>query len=745
MANIDPRFVILPPIQETLFDKDLATFLAGGMVYFYEDDNRTTPKAVYELSGSYAAGYTYVQLPNPLILSSIGTFVDPSGNPIIPYLFPFEGSPTDVPFSNVTENYFIQVYSSTGVHQFDIQAWPNVASSGFDEVQGDTTDNILANPQFVQVLFNTQATSANPVVISTTGVGTVTNLAPDWDMVTTGTGSFSVYQNPISDTSAISNPPYALAIVASTGYSSMILRQRLYNSPRLFAGLLVSGYFVAEALDGIAHTLSMNYVPSATGTPELICTGTTATSGFTAISNATAVLITPANTGAPPAYVDITIPIPVGAQLQISSIQLCGVASVNESLTFLQQPTARQIDHLFHYYQQELIVKPKDTIVSGWDFPLNPWQYTTTTLTNVATNAYTADQTIVIQQEYVSTATGNNVSVGEATAAYRAGFEVNAVTTTNQFGLLQYIDPKTTEPYWSYYLSSLARLLYIPTSTPTPPQFKMRLLVCTSFPATEGVTQTYPVASWVAGKDPAFGANITALVPLNDPVYTLGTAGFEGTNSFPSYSFDQFLLPTNTAGQVLGIFLYTISNMTASDKVIFDSISLVPNRFAVDTNPKTYDTVLKECQFYYELSNINVANLTANPTVNSLFFDQTSVAVPGSTVTNGYSAPFTISYKNIKRTAAPTTTIFSANTGGTSGQAFYKLWYQTAGSAFAIVTQDASFAGFWSASSAGNSSITYIPNTLSIVAQGTTSNTSVYSSSGVQLQYTCDARLGIVA
>jgi hypothetical protein len=92
--SADPRFICASDLQLYLVDKDTGGPLSGGEVAFYSDVNRNELKAVYQLSGS-APNYTFTPLDNPCTLSSVGTFQDEGGNDIVPYYFPYEGTPDD--------------------------------------------------------------------------------------------------------------------------------------------------------------------------------------------------------------------------------------------------------------------------------------------------------------------------------------------------------------------------------------------------------------------------------------------------------------------------------------------------------------------------------------------------------------------------------------------------------------------------------------------------------------------------
>lgn len=144
--TLDPRFVLCPPLQEYFVDKDTGEALSGGIVTFYKDDSRSILKPVYQLSGSPPYGpNSYVELNNPIILTSVGTFADDNGNDIVPYLFPYDGTPEDSE-GNI-ELYYITVYSSLGVLQFTREAWPN--TTDVTPIESNNLLNYVPNGQFL--------------------------------------------------------------------------------------------------------------------------------------------------------------------------------------------------------------------------------------------------------------------------------------------------------------------------------------------------------------------------------------------------------------------------------------------------------------------------------------------------------------------------------------------------------------------------------------------------------------------
>jgi hypothetical protein len=126
-------------LQEYFVDKVTGLPLNGGLVYFYSDVNRTTPKAVYTISGT-PPNYIYTQLPNPVVLSSVGTPTDGNGNDIIIYYYPYDTN------GNI-ELYYVNITDSSGNVQFTREGVPNLASSSSTSVPDIT--NYIPNGQLL--------------------------------------------------------------------------------------------------------------------------------------------------------------------------------------------------------------------------------------------------------------------------------------------------------------------------------------------------------------------------------------------------------------------------------------------------------------------------------------------------------------------------------------------------------------------------------------------------------------------
>lgn len=459
-----------------------------------------------------------------------------------------------------------------------------------------TSDNQASNPQFAFVSFNTSA------IINTSGDH---EIAPGWFLELTGSGSVTVTQvRTLSGSNHIpGNPAYALRL-AITGWTTAYLRQRFEQNGSLFAGTNdidpsgITMSVTARANDSIQHPLRLLYRQQGETAIE-VANGNLNISDYDVIDGAIQLDLSANSNVNPDSYTDMLVELPVNsADISLTNLQVVGefMETTPVALPFEQEPVERQRDHLFHYYADSILQQPKTNLLSGWIFGTNPWQFRSTSSSNLSNNSYTCDQTIVIQQAYVASATGNNVAIGRANAANNYAFEVTAVTANNQFGILQYIDPATMRPYWNGNLSSLLKSR-IATSHSSEVRVKARLIHRTSLPS--AVSQTEPVQSWAAGSDPVFAAGWTAVLPLNDPAYTL-------TADELNFAFDKFVLPASSSDNMtVGLFIYTIDNMNKSataDKIYIDKVSLLPNDFAIEASPETFNESLDRCGFYYQKS-----------------------------------------------------------------------------------------------------------------------------------------------
>lgn len=479
-----------------------------------------------------------------------------------------------------------------------------------------SNENQITNPQFSLISF------VSPFTITTAGTY---NIAPGWDLILTGTGSTTISQNILSgNQNIVNNPPFSLR-VNNNGWTEAYLRQRFNHNGALWANGAITMSITARAQTS-PQELSLIYAPSAPGVSQVVATAIIGTGDYEVLDGAID-LPASVNTGlSTVAYVDTIIQLPPTGIVDLSNVQVIGQADPLPSdfdpdtdIPHYQQETEeRYIDHTFNVYAEQLIQMPKKNILVGWTFAQNPWQFIPVAQTTVATQTeYIADQTILHQE------TAAALTSGQAGAAGNYGLQLfarNAVAA-NRFAIIQYIDPASIAPYWGQILSSLNRARIF-TSHGTAVKLKCRLIYRTTLPPT--ISNTEPITGWDVNGDITFAAGWTVVEPLNDVDYTLLNAydTTEGATAFPKFPFDHMALPQSPGATLpstatVGLVFYTTSNLNNSsgseDSIVFDRISLVPNKFAVDASPETWDEALDRCRYYYEKSKpYNV--LPATPT-----------------------------------------------------------------------------------------------------------------------------------
>ena len=341
---IDSHFIPAFSIADVLLDKDTGAPLSGGLVYFEQDDQRGTLKPIYQITGT-SPNYNYTQLPNPMTLSSIGTFQDSMANPVVPYFFPYDSE-----FN--PEYYYVRVTSSEDVPQFDREAVPYIPSTS-DSTVANVLANEISNPQFAEVLFDTTTASSY-----TYSVNAVTDheidIAPDWVMIISASaaGTLTLSQlTPTGSLNILSNPGTILN-VSSSGLSKLQLRQRLYGSPNLWGQTYLAASFVAKTYSGTSSTIDMYYSQSnGTVVNELLVSGDLPSSGdYTAFPGNALIPVSDSSENYPDSYIDIYFALPLSIEIDITSIMVASTGTTSiEDITYDQSSLSRQIDNLYHY------------------------------------------------------------------------------------------------------------------------------------------------------------------------------------------------------------------------------------------------------------------------------------------------------------------------------------------------------------------------------------------------------------
>ena len=627
---ISTLYIPLFNIEEVILDKDTGLPLAAGVVSFFRDLQRMTPKSVFQISGN-PPDYTFTDIGPVLTLGLSGTFVDGSGDPFVPYALPYDDS------GNV-DLYFVTVVSAGLIPQFTREAVPYIAGTNIPDNQRSSTENELSNPQFVEILF-----PAAGKTYTVSGSNTVTEVAPDWDIISSGSGTIALAWLQPTAQDIPTNPAYALSITASSGLGvSVTLRQRLTNTPSIMRGQFASGSLVAAVLAGGASNISMTYAPS-TGTSTIVIPNSSIISdGSYNILKGNAAIPQQSNDPASTGYIDVLITIPTSRTIAISSIQLVSTeTSVN--IPYDEQTVGRQKDHLFHYYEAPLLFKPIPSYLVGWDFALNPAQIWGDTVAAFAsgTNSsnYVWDQTILFQ----TLDSGISISRNGDNLYFTAG-------SPGQGAIIQYLPSEIATQILLGNISVNVRASCAAAQTVTG-TVSLWYTTDASLPViTAGTNQSLIATIDANGKPATFHGNWTEVQKSSVQENT-----FTIIDAVQDFGFNTWISPGPTAASSATFFAIVVGfgtiATTAGMQII--SVSLCSGQVPTIPAPQTIDQVLRECQYYYEQSYVPGSGIVQATGLGTV----TQVGVN--------SAPMTIGIQS------------GSGNDGLYGKSFYQQYKQT--------------------------------------------------------------------
>jgi hypothetical protein len=594
---LDSRYVISRDLEPLLVDKDSGAPLAGGSVYFYQDLARTTLMPIFQLTGA-PPNYTYTQLPNPIILSSIGTIQDNNGNNVALYYFPWSSTASNA----VLQLYYVVVQNSLGVEQFTRQAWPNYfgEQGGGGGASGVYLPNLIANPQFAFVSF----TPGVPLTISSAGSGTfVIPIAPEWSLSVTfsAAGSLTVSQTPVAGSSQFpTNPPYTLDITPISNVTAVSLTQKLNNTPDIWSPATgaANGYIATNITLGNNTTVTISYAPSqvTAGNPQTLLTTTNISGSYKQFSN-TVQLLPAANTdtGAT-GFVNIVIALSSVNPSSITSVQVVGIETNIINVPYQQVPLRFQQADLIDINYANLAYKPIPSYLVGWDFALNPAQFLGPTLAASAaganTSRYVWDQTIVFQ----------SANSGPAVSRGTNGCLTITATNTTQFALVQYLE------------QSVARMILNDRNSVNIAAFTNQVgglqTTVSLWYTTDASLPSCASNNSIVATLNADGSIATAhgnwtqvpRIPSQNATFTIGAT--PNTTNFNNYGFSGWDLQGIAASNTATFFAIVVgtASLTAANVVNIDSISLVPGNIPTRPAPDTGGLAISKCERYFEMS-----------------------------------------------------------------------------------------------------------------------------------------------
>ena len=734
---LDDRYFVTSDLSPYFVDKNTGLPLSNGSISFYRDVARNTPKTVYQLIGA-PPNYAYVPLPNPVPLSAVGTPQDGNGNDVIIYYFPYDIA------GNIDLYYAVVADSSATMNQ-TIEAWPNNVSAQINPVQNDfSISNQISNAQFTQTFINSNA----PTIYSVSAASNqIFSFSPNWDFVISGTGSVTVQRIAIpGNDEVITSPPYVLDITVSGGITVCYLRQRFNENSGLWASTPTQSIFLAGSVVAInqlsgSTNIEMFYQESTGGAPISILQGTFDNSGYILLTGVTTLPI-PLSTNTDvgdSGYIDIYLSFLPNSHIRLSSIQV--VPSFNPTdaalISFQINSSNREQAFMGDYYIPNLNRRPAASLLTGWDFPVNPFQFAASgNITNTA--AYICDQTIAL--------TGTSGNVGYAIDPITGGLQLTTAGNNDAFYLMQYLSGSDAKKILSTSLSVNVSGYVSSASNPVRCQVYLFRAPSTStipiLPTSIGTVNTgglftVSAAGWTAiprsGLDTA--TTILAVASTNDEINNLDNdiqfTGWEITDATQIGDTEFFAM------------VVTFAYIDISTVLTINSISLTPSTIPSRPAPESVNEVLRKCQYYYETSYDSglFAGAVSN---NGAIICAQIAAISGNLVPNSsqvYSRYFFARYQTQKRVpVAPTIYALDGTIANVLVNGFYGPTL--------VINANIVIAGSWTLANSGDTGFAFQPvdRTVSIgQGPGLGMFLNTFAEEGIVLfHFVADARLGIV-
>lgn len=595
---INPKFVVTSDLEGIFRDKNSGLPLANGYILFFSDESRNVPKRVYQLN-NYPI-YGYVDIGSRITLSGVGTPQNNNGDNIVIYYWPYEGLPPPEGIdSNEPELYFVEVYDQNNNLMFTREAWPNPSVSGSTPPSSSNSSqqNQISNPTFTNIFLNSGAN-----VFSFSGaVAVETPIGPDWDLVVSGTGDVTITRELIAGASQIpTSPPYDLLFTVGAGITLCRLKQKFKQNSGLWTStsaypLYLTGSFVAQHTTPDLVTLLMFAAPNGLSPVQIVNASVDSNFKFFGGTSVQIPFSTNPSIGTD-GFLDVYLELPLSTSIRLSSVNLFPSSVSPSSILPSFDATNRNLDFQSNYYVPELIFKHTPSILTGWDFKLNPCQASSRTGSLGTTSKYIADQTI-------------SAFAGAGSIAYLISSTSRFTTTgtNNAFYVLQYL---TLPESFKILRSPLSVNIFGYAST------------------TDVVARVY-----------LFRGDFSAAIPTSatgqsiGDVATNGIFTLDGTRGAHWFPLDRngFSTPFSTLNQVttfagtydsrndIGFNGWSVKNIaTPSDATHFsivvtfecptatvvdiESISLVEGNVPCRPAPQAYSEVVRECRYYYQKS-----------------------------------------------------------------------------------------------------------------------------------------------
>ncbi len=734
---LNELYIVASDLEQLFRNKDTGLPLANGKLKFYRDAARDESKEVFQLSGSPPT-YSYTSMGAEINLNAIGVVQNSVGDNEVIYYYPWI---LDDSNELILDLYYVVCTDENDIEQFTREAWPNI-TAGNSPIDNNTLKNTnqIANPQFTNIFLN----EGYSTTFTISGLNNEFIIAPDWDLVASGTGTVIISRETITgNNNVVTSPPYVLDINVSAGITSCYLRQRMNQNSGLWASttnfpIYLSGCIVGRNENAGEAGIQIIYQESSGNPPVTILDKKFNNTGYSLqVGSASIPFSTNVNSGVD-GYIDILVSILPTTHVRITSIQIAvSQQDIGEDFISYDTNSSNREEALQgDYYLPNLNRRPAKSKLVGWDFPVNPFQFAASG--TVTANAYICDQTIACTAGANINWTRNNIT---------DGLVFQSITTNNAFMIMQYLSGDEASKIigtplsvnacaWVSGLSSdVTMRVYLvrgssAASISTLPTIQGSL-------STDGTFTLTPANNWTviprSGLDTAKA--VLPAIPtnpdLNDPIRDTGFTGWEITDDAQITDTDKFAI------------IVTFAYIDTSTSIYIDSVSLIPSAIPSRPAPQTKAEVLAECQYYYEDSYNNGVYRGTATTDGCVIIEQ-QAAIAGSPATTYQSFPKFINYAYQTQKRIPVTPAIYSTSGvlGNLSLQFYKSGAVVAG-ASGDVSLAANFANF----ALSSKNFSFVPLNQSTSMQdfapgGVVTATGIESV--VMFQYAIDARLGIV-
>jgi hypothetical protein len=339
------------------------------------------------------------------------------------------------------------------------------------------------------------------------------------------------------------------------------------------------------------------------------------------------------------------------------------------------------------------------SFLTGWDFPLNPFQFgasSAITPSPPAPGLITTTPGYIVDQTIAAAANIGGISWGSDPQSF--GLTFGTTNVTDAFYIMQYLSGDTVYKMLGIMMSLNVFGYVVGGAAPVTMQIYLFRAPSTAsiptLPTTIGTVAsngvfTLTAAGWDAipnssGVIPSFTLS-SVLIPtdINNVSNNYGFSGYQITN------------PTDVSNTALFAMVITFA-YSGSTQITVNSVGLVPGEVPSTPSLQTPDEVLRECQYYYQKSFVG----SQVPIDGSGSGATYGIQVSGASAAN--SAGPIITYQVTMRTSPFPVTLYNPIIGGpgqitTTGVGPWAASMPLNGSAKGFITRgttpEGSFAG----------------------------------------------------